>query len=239
MAKSGQKGELPYSSAGGGKTRRFGRALAQSARLVMKLVLIAGFIIGGVLVGGFLQFSSIVTQQASTDDVAPAEGVVVLTGGSARIAKALDLMALKKGQRLLISGVNPVTQSNDLKKINADHAGLFDCCIDIEHEAVDTVGNAVETRKWLREQNFSSVIVVTSSYHMPRSLIEFRRVMPDTEITSVAVPLSMQVGDQWWRDPETLRIVLSEYMKFIGALSRDYLNADTLSSLRAGVLGGS
>jgi uncharacterized SAM-binding protein YcdF (DUF218 family) len=58
---------------------------------------------------------------------------------------------------------------------------LFVCCVDLGYDAIDTVGNALETAKWVRAHNYRRVLVVTSNYHMPRSLLELHRIDPETQ----------------------------------------------------------
>ena len=64
---------------------------------------------------------------------------------------------------------------------------MFECCVDIGYEAQDTPGNADETMHWAADQGFSKLIIVTSSYHMPRSLTELGRVMPDVRLVPYPV----------------------------------------------------
>jgi uncharacterized SAM-binding protein YcdF (DUF218 family) len=217
-------------------TRKAGRLFGGMFRFVMKLVIVLIFIGGGVLVGGFLKFSNTVTSYDVGQSVEKADGIVVVTGGSARIAKALDLLAAKKGDRLLISGVNPQTKMIDLQNINPAHKNLFECCVEIERKAQDTVGNAAETQKWNTEQKSKSLILVTSGYHMPRSLLEFRRAMPDVKFTGYSVPLRELQQDDWWQDSGTLRLMVFEYIKYIGAWSRNFLTPKTFQTVRSSLL---
>ena len=167
-----------------------------------------------------------------------ADAVVVLTGGSARIAEGLDLLAAEKGKRLLISGVNEDTSVEAIKAINTDHAALFDCCIDVERAAMDTIGNARETAKWVSDKGYTSLILVTSSYHMPRSLLEFRRTMPNLRISAHPVIVEPLARKGWWKNPETLRFLVVEYAKYVGAAMREYLKPQTSSALRGSMFGG-
>ena len=90
--------------------RGSGRLGSWIFRTLMKLVLIALFITIGLLVGGFLQFTNKVTESVEPTNIEPAEAIVALTGGSTRIASALELLQQNKGKRLLISGVNEGTE---------------------------------------------------------------------------------------------------------------------------------
>ncbi len=196
------------------------------------------FIGGGLLIGGFLQFGNNAANAKPPADIEAADAIVVLTGGPARISKGLELLAQKKGRRLLISGVNKTTSRSDIEAMNPQRRALFSCCVDLEHEALDTVGNAIEARKWVSAAGYKSIVLVTSAQHMPRSLVEFSRRMKDISITPYPVALKELQNDSWWRQRDTLRPMVSEYLKFLGSKSRDYLDADTLQSLRANMLGG-
>ncbi len=135
---------------------------------------------------GFVLFAAIATRKVA-DEPQRAEGIVVLTGGEARIAEAGRLLESGRGHRLLISGVNRRTSRDDLRRIIKIRPQLFDCCVDIGYDALDTYGNADEARAWANQWHFSSLIVVTASYHMPRSLAEIALAMPETRLVAHAV----------------------------------------------------
>jgi uncharacterized SAM-binding protein YcdF (DUF218 family) len=146
-----------------------------------------------------------------------ADGIVVLTGGSSRISDAVDLLAAGYGKRLLISGVHPTNGVADIARSIPDNQQLLTCCVDLDRSAVNTRSNAVETRHWVDERGFRSLIVVTSNYHMPRAIVEMSHAMPDITL----IPFSV-VGDKWreepwWTSGATLRLLLSEYVKYIAA----------------------
>lgn len=150
----------------------------------------------------------------------PAKGdaIVVLTGGSEhRIATAVRLLREGWGRRLLISGVNRKARPDEV--LARSGTGPV-CCIDFGYDALDTIGNATETRDWAATNGFERLIVVTSSYHMPRTLVEFSRAMPDVQFVAHPV-LSRNVRDHaWWQSPGTLRFLFGEYVKFIAAATR-------------------
>ena len=176
---------------------------------------------GGLILtwsAGFLLFAALALQPAG--ETGTADGIVALTGGGARIEEAVKLLAEHRGQRLLISGVNQHTSRAALRQQVPENAGLFDCCIDIGYWAQDTVGNARETEVWARHRGFKSLIVVTSGYHMARSLAEIAQVFPEaTLIPHPVLPASLQVGG-WWATPGTTRVLVVEYLKLWPALAR-------------------
>jgi uncharacterized SAM-binding protein YcdF (DUF218 family) len=170
-------------------------------------------------IAGFIAFalSATTVRPPSTRD---ADAIVVVTGGEDRISVALTLLRQGVGKRLLISGVNPRTSTGAIREHTGEDRRLFECCVDIGREAHDTVGNAEEARDWAAQRRYHRLIVVTSSYHMPRTLVEFSRAMPDVEFVAHPV-LSRNVRDHaWWQSPGTLRFLFGEYVKFIAAATR-------------------
>ncbi|MEO1398485.1 MAG: YdcF family protein, partial [Pseudomonadota bacterium] len=135
----------------------------------------------------------------------------------------LELLSEGRAQRLLISGVGAKTSDAEVRRRNALRSDLFTCCVDTERVAANTVGNALESAKWVKAKGYKSVILVTSDYHMPRSLLEFRARMPEVDITAFSVGKVSAMGGDWWRDTGTLRLMLNEYTKYLGAGLRGYL----------------
>ncbi len=180
---------------------------------------------------GFVIYASSIDRNGARS-VVQADGIVVLTGGKSRINKALKLLAAGKAKRLLISGVHAQTSVGQLARLFPGAKPLFNCCIDLGRAAKDTIGNAHETRSWARQKGFGSLIVVTSSYHMPRAIAEFRTVMPDTELKAYGIASSNVDMDQWWSDSATLRLLFSEYLKYIPAITK--LGFSKVGNLLAG-----
>jgi uncharacterized SAM-binding protein YcdF (DUF218 family) len=149
-----------------------------------------------------------------------ADGIVVLTGGASRIADAIELLAAGHGKRLLISGVHRATSSAEIARLIPRYQRLVSCCVDLDHSAINTVGNAVETRRWVRDQGFASLIVVTSAYHMPRTMAELARQLPDTMLVPFPVVTDKLRNEPWWASAPTARLILSEYAKFVVAQLR-------------------
>src|SRR5882724_11074807 len=144
---------------------------------------------------GFVGFLSQLRGAEITPD-RRADGIVVLTGGSSRVSDAMELLAAGYGKRLLISGVHPTSGASDISRSRPESQALFNCCVDLDYSAVNTRSNAAETRRWVHDRGFKSLIVVTSNYHMPRAIVELSRAMPDIALIPFAV-----VGDKWREEP--------------------------------------
>jgi uncharacterized SAM-binding protein YcdF (DUF218 family) len=194
--------------------------------MMRKLLATVGLLV--VLLGaGFVWF----VEQLPSPDVLlpkPADGIVVLTGGAFRINDALELLASGRGKRLLISGVHPTTRSTEIARLMPEHKRWFDCCVDLGHAAVNTIGNAVETRHWAQERGFKSLIVVTSDFHMPRSMAEISAQLPGVTLIPFPVISDRVRVESWWSSPATARLLFSEYLKYIVAVVRtriDFVSA--------------
>ena len=148
------------------------------------------------------------------------DGIVVFTGAPQRMTAAIDLLAAKRGKRLLVSGVNPATTDEELKKQFPDFARLSECCIDLGHEAQNTLGNAVETAAWAKKHGFKSLLVVTSAWHMPRALVQLERETEGIELNPYPVVTERMREQGWWSAPQTVRLLVFEYLKYLAALVR-------------------
>ena len=83
-----------------------------------------------------------------------ADGIVVLTGGASRVTDAIELLAAGRGRRLLISGVNRSTNRSEISRLNPEFARVVRCCVDFDR-SLNTLGNAVETRRWTQARAFT------------------------------------------------------------------------------------
>jgi uncharacterized SAM-binding protein YcdF (DUF218 family) len=193
-------------------------------RFVMRSAMLIVVTSAVVICGGFAWF----VYHVPAEEVAlerNADGIVVLTGGASRIADAIELLAAGHGKRLLISGVHRTTTTAEIARSNPRYQGLVACCVDLDHSAINTVGNAVETRRWAKERGFSSLIVVTSAYHMPRTMAELARQMPDIALVPFPVVTDKLRNEPWWASAPTARLILSEYAKFMAAQLRMRIEA--------------
>jgi uncharacterized SAM-binding protein YcdF (DUF218 family) len=185
---------------------------------------------GGVwFVAGFLSFTRQIA--AVEPNSAPrADGIVVVTGGAQRLADALDLLARQHGRRLLISGVHARTSRDEIARHAGVSTSLLECCVDLGKSARNTIGNAIEARRWAVENGFRTLLVVTSNYHLPRTLEEFGHAMGGIRLIGHPVVNESVEIDRFWSDPGTLRLVLSEYVKYAVARARHAVEVDPETS---------
>jgi len=220
-----QKNEIPKQSAdldlerGKAETR-----LGRFWHVLYRAVIVAVVILVVAFSARFISFVAVVSEAAVPEN-AKADAIVVLTGGTERIHKALELLEDGRASRLLISGVHPGTSQKQIAASTAVDEKLFDCCVDLDRVALNTMGNAHETADWARRFGFRSLLVVTSAYHIPRAEIELRAAMPDLDL--IAYPVFSRNLDlrSWYLSPATIHLLLREYVKY------------TLAQVRLGTTG--
>ena len=178
-----------------------------------------------LLAGGFSWFVlHIASEEVSLET--KADGIVALTGSAARIPDAIELLASERGKRLLITGVHRATSAKEIARLTPLYSKYFTCCIDLDRSALNTFGNALETRRWARQHNFNSLIVVTSNWHMPRAMAELAHQLPDVTLTAYPVISEKEKVEPWWSSVDTARFLFAEYLKYVLALARMHLDTD-------------
>ncbi|MCF2514943.1 YdcF family protein [Sphingomonas sp. G124] len=143
----------------------------------MAILYVLGFALFGVTLG-----------RPAPKDAPKVDAIVVITGGKGRIEYAAALLADGKGKRLLIAGADPSVRKSDLVRRLGGKQILFDCCVDLGSESVDTRSNAEEAKRWIERRHYKSVRLVTSDWHMRRARYEFNRQLDrDVKIIPDAV----------------------------------------------------
>lgn len=169
----------------------------------------------------FTHFVAIIPRNP-VGDLVTTQAVVVLTGGSLRIAYGFELLEKQKAKRMFITGVGKESDMVALLDENQASSRVRRMAekgkkIVLGYEADSTRGNAEETARWMKQKHFKSMRLVTSNYHLPRSLIEFRRAMPDVIIIPDPVfPEEFQLH-RWWDDGVSRNLLFSEFHKYLAA----------------------
>ena len=200
------------------------------------LISLAGLSIGGLIAGTqYFAHTARMTadiKHASVMTKADQRGIVVATGLDGRVAAGFRLMAEGHGERLLISGVGEGVRKADIRRIvqnsdgvtSGDWVGeldqLLECCVDLGFEARDTIGNAVEAKKWAETYQTKALVVVTSDFHMPRLMIAFENEFPEKNLIPHPVKTPwLQLNEDgvsgWWRSPDRIRLMMVEMVKYM------------------------
>ena len=144
--------------------------------------------------------------------------IVVLTGGRHRLSVAFSLLNNRVAERLFISGVQKDISIKDLeRRYGVELYNKRD--ITLDKVATNTFENARETSLWIKKKNIKSIRLVTSNYHILRSLVEFERWNNDVEIVLHPV-FSEKVNMKWWGSLDSFSFLAREYNKFLFALIR-------------------
>lgn len=158
------------------------------------------------------------TQQFNAQNFS-VDGIVILTGGKERIQKGMALFEKLKAKRVLISGVDKIVKFEIIKAKQLKGYDHFHQFTDLGYGAVNTFSNALEAAAWVKQHNFRSIALVTSHFHMPRSLWLFTKTMSEIEIFPVSVD----------GDDSSFIHLLREFHKFYltKIVSKFLLDADT------------
>jgi len=176
-------------------------------------------VFGVIWLCGFVIFA-----QSLPDTVAmpktQTDAIVVLTGGSLRLETGLDLLTDNRASKLFVSGVHRGVDVAQLLQMVRRFPDAVTCCIALGYDADNTEGNAKETAAWLKKEQYHSIRLVTSSYHMLRSLAEFRAVMPAIKIIEHPVFPKSFKAKNWWFWPGSTGLIIEEYNKYLIAYVR-------------------
>lgn len=186
-------------------------------------------LIAAIWVVGLWRFAAAIPNDVTAPDV-QTDAIVVLTGGSQRVEGGLRLLAEGKAKKLFISGVYRGVDVTELLRVSRQSPDSVACCVVLGHAADNTLGNARETAQWMQAEGFHSLRLVTASYHMPRSMLEFTRAMPDIEIVPNPVFPEFMQDTPWWQSRRSATLIASEYSKYLAALVRPYVPAALLPS---------
>jgi len=170
---------------------------------------------------GLLAFGARVANSTPAPDPPEADGIVALTGTSSlRLTAATQLLEDGDAKRLLISGVNREATRAQIKEVSKGVGRRWDCCVDLGFHAENTQGNAREIAGWASYHHYRDLIVVTSDYHMPRSILELHAVMPDVRLHPYPVATDLD-AKHWWKSGKDARRMTLEYCKYLVILGRE------------------
>jgi uncharacterized SAM-binding protein YcdF (DUF218 family) len=134
------------------------------------------------------------------------DAIVVLTGGPGRLDRGLQLLTQHRARRLFVSGADRTVRKKELAVRTGRPVALFDCCVDLGQESVDTRSNATETSKWLKAHRYRSVRLITTDWHMPRAHSDLDRALKGSDIQVLPDAVRSQPG---------LMTLFTEYNKYV------------------------
>ena len=140
------------------------------------------------------------------------DAIVVLAGGKGRIEEGVRLYREGKGDRLLLIGVDPSVKKADLYKDALEMRSSDQ--VYLEKVSRNTLENAIFARELILKHNVRSMLLITSRYHMKRSLLIFRNILP-RDIAIYPHPVAVKnSAEAWWSHGGSLRLLFSEFYKY-------------------------
>ncbi len=95
-----------------------------------------------------------------------------------------------------------------------------DISLIIEEKARTTFENVLYLKEIINDNDFKSIILVTSFYHMPRSYLLLRTMLygSDVKIIPIIVPKKEISDNNWLQDTNSRKLIANELIKFWGSL---------------------
>ena len=175
-------------------------------RTLKKIIFFLPFILLFALVFGyFFYFKPTINQTYLLPS--QFDGIAVLTGGKGRIEKALEIHKKFPSSKLLISGVHKkVTLNNIINSTKYNKESIF-----IDNVSESTLQNAIEIVSWSREKNIKEIVIITSYYHMPRSMVLLNYFGEEIKYYPIPVKVKDTKNNSWNNNV----FLFEEYIKFL------------------------
>ncbi len=182
--------------------------------MISRVVRVALLAAATAFVGGGVVFAELTTRKRPDPNLDKADAIIALTGGGgARLTAAVELAQRTSTGVVFISGVNPNTPDAAVCELANASDTICQDRVEIGRNATSTRENALEVAAWAREHGHNALIIVTSDYHMPRSVVEIQAQLPDVELIPYRVHL--EPNRPWWTSPNAVRHLSVEYVKFL------------------------
>ena len=173
---------------------------------IVSLIFLTSLLVAVLFVDFVYKTFSFTTRDLSSD------AIVVLAGGKGRVDEGIRLYRTGKGERLFLIGVDPAVRKTDLfAEKPGERSGEQ---VYLEKASRNTLENAIFAREMLLSYNIRSIILITSRYHMKRSLLIFRNILPK-DIAIYPYPVTgKSTTDSWWSHGGSFRLLFSEFYKY-------------------------
>lgn len=158
-----------------------------------------------------------------SDPLSKADIIIVLAGEQGeRVQYGVELYKQGYADKILFSGgsivdfpgVEKITWAG-LMKGYATLLGVPENAIILQDESKSTQEDALFSFRLLQNQNFYSVILVTSPYHSRRAYLIFKQIFKDIEIHSAPVANSWYDANSWWKNFKGRYQVAREYFAYL------------------------
>lgn len=176
------------------------------------LLIFAGLLLLAPVAGFFLFLAEV--QGSTGRKPEKADVIVALSGDPRRILAAADLMKAGFGRRLIVVGQDNQQEVELLRKANP---ALFECCIKVDHSSTNTEQDVQLVRSLISGSETESVLLVTSSFHLPRAINELEHVLPQTRIIGHGLPDEFYRPSAVFSNPNVASAFVRQYLMYIGS----------------------
>ena len=199
--------------------------MSKKKKIIISIIAVTIILMGiiGANLGKFL---------VQSDKLEKADAIAVFSGDNGpRTEKGVELLKEGYADYLILSSgkvYDDVTMA-ELMKNHAIKLGVDESKILIDDESATTNENADFTADIIEENNFKSVIVVTSDYHTRRSKLAMEKALENTLIDGEKVFVSVTPSKEekfttkWWTSGNSVIMVISEYLKLAGYWVKGYI----------------
>jgi len=142
------------------------------------------------------------------------DGIAILTGGKGRIDLGLRLFTKQSNIKLIISGVDKKVSINSVLPSKFQENNR----IYIDQVSESTFDNAVVIADWAKKNQLYNINVITSYYHMPRSMLLLKKFTE--KVNYYAYPVKKEKSKHSNLLPDMLftLFLMQEYIKYLLSL---------------------
>jgi uncharacterized SAM-binding protein YcdF (DUF218 family) len=202
--------------------KRLALTRAHSRRAARRLIAFGFWLLMTIFVWDLARFSKdLFEAPVAGPEMGSVDLIAVLTGGQGRLREAVQLLLAGRGKELFISGTGgPGITAREILAANDLHespAWMLEH-ITLDPESQSTRDNARQVREIIARRGVRSVLLVTSNYHMPRTLRLFRQELAaspalDVDLRPYPVESPNFSPAHWYKSFAGWQILLSEYFK--------------------------
>ena len=182
-------------------------------RITLKTAIFILILFSSVILFEVMYFAWISVQAS---DRANVDAIVVFSGSKNRIKQAYDLASQGTAPFLIIS---PATRRN-IRWYEKQFGEPGDARYIIEDKAETTFTNALYSARLIKEKHFTSVLLVTADYHMPRSyfLLKLATLTTDCRIDLSKLDTRSRQESGWQGRRTRLKASYNEMVQLWGSL---------------------
>ncbi len=174
-----------------------------------------------------LLFAAIGQQLVAADELRPADAIIVLAGNApSRSAHGVELYRQGWAPRVIVADERVKSHGLETTWRVLNEQGIArldipaDALVVLPRPGEDTHDEAMLSRDMLAERGWTRVILVTDRFHSWRARAIFRAALAPigVDVRSSPSTFGTDVLREWWKRPDGVEVVFSEYAKFTWAL---------------------